>query len=152
MSEYTHEQMQAILGKHAAWLRGEAQGVKAVFSGADLTSAYLKGADLRQAELHGCDLTGAYLSEIDLESATISKCNLTNAVAKGARFQSASMRYCNLTGANCQGANFRSANLQQANLTDAYLKDCDMDGISGTGITWSDTFTHGLHYRDADIE
>jgi uncharacterized protein YjbI with pentapeptide repeats len=152
MSDYTHEQLQVILGKHAAWLRGEAGGVQAVFNGADFTSAYLFNADLRQAQFNGCNFTSAYMAGADLAGATASKCNFTSVIARNARFQDASMKYANFTGANCQASNFRDCDLQHADFTGAYLKDCDMDGIHGLGITWSETFTHGLHFRDADIE
>ena len=42
-----------ILDKHAAWLRGEPEGVKADLSGADLSGADLSGADLSGANLSG---------------------------------------------------------------------------------------------------
>ena len=40
-----------ILDKHAAWLRGEPEGVKADLTGANLTGAHLTGADLSKADL-----------------------------------------------------------------------------------------------------
>uniref|UniRef100_UPI001A9BDA73 pentapeptide repeat-containing protein n=1 Tax=Anaerotruncus colihominis TaxID=169435 RepID=UPI001A9BDA73 len=40
-----------ILDKHAAWLRGEPEGVKADLSGADLSGADLSGANLSGANL-----------------------------------------------------------------------------------------------------
>ena len=46
-----------ILDKHAAWLRGEPEGVKA-----DLTGANLTGADLSEANLFGANLSKANLS------------------------------------------------------------------------------------------
>ena len=48
-----------ILDKHAAWLRGEPEGVKADLSGADLS-----GADLSGADLSGANLSGANLSKV----------------------------------------------------------------------------------------
>lgn len=53
-----------ILDKHAAWLRGEPEGVKA-----DLTGANLPGADLSKANLSGANLFGANLSGADLSKA-----------------------------------------------------------------------------------
>ena len=60
---------QEDLAKHAAWLKGEPDGVRVVtVSGADLSGADLRGADLRVADLCradlGCaDLRGANLGE-----------------------------------------------------------------------------------------
>ncbi|WP_369523587.1 pentapeptide repeat-containing protein, partial [Anaerotruncus colihominis] len=40
-----------ILDKHAAWLRGEPEGVKADLPGANLSKANLSGANLSKANL-----------------------------------------------------------------------------------------------------
>ena len=53
-----------ILDKHAAWLRGEPEGVKADLSGADLSGTNLSGAHLTGANLSGADLSGANLSKV----------------------------------------------------------------------------------------
>lgn len=46
-----------ILDKHAAWLRGEPEGVKADLSGADLSGADLSGAKLLRTYLSGANLS-----------------------------------------------------------------------------------------------
>ncbi|WP_087303609.1 pentapeptide repeat-containing protein, partial [Anaerotruncus colihominis] len=95
-----------ILDKHAAWLRGEPEGVKA-----DLTGANLTGADLTGANLTGADLTGADLTGADLTGAHLSKANLTGA----------NLSEANLSGANLFAANLSGANLSKADLTGAGL-------------------------------
>ena len=61
-----------ILDKHAAWLRGEPEGVKADLTGANLSWANLSGADLS-----GADLSGADLSEANLSCAKLFRTNLS---------------------------------------------------------------------------
>ena len=71
MGDYTHEQIQVILGNHAMYLRGETGGVQAVFGGVDFTDAYIPDADLRNAEFYGCDFTDAYMPGCDFGGATL---------------------------------------------------------------------------------
>ena len=52
-----------ILDKHAAWLRGEPEGVKADLTGANLSEAHLSWADLSGANLSAANLSGAHLSK-----------------------------------------------------------------------------------------
>ena len=68
-----------ILDKHAAWLRGEPEGVKA-----DLTGANLTGADLSGANLVGGNLSRTHLPGADLSKANLSKANLSGANLSGA--------------------------------------------------------------------
>ena len=63
----TKTELDQILAKHAAWLRGEAEGERA-----DLRSAYLGSADLGSAYLGSADLGSADLGSADLRSAILS--------------------------------------------------------------------------------
>ena len=83
-----------ILDKHAAWLRGEPEGVKADLTGADLSKADLSEANLSWANLSEAHLTGANLSK-----ANLSKANLSGADLAGA----------NLSGADLSGGNLSKA-------------------------------------------
>ena len=73
-----------ILDKHAAWLRGEPEGVK---------------ANLSKANLSGANLSGANLSKANLSWANLSKANLT-----GANLYEANLSWANLFGAGLAGA------------------------------------------------
>ena len=95
-----------ILDKHAAWLRGEPEGVKADLTGANLPGAKLPGAHLSWANLLRTNLSGANLSK-----ANLSKANLTGA----------NLSWANLSKANLTGANLYEANLSWANLFGAGL-------------------------------
>jgi len=83
-----------ILEKHAAWLRGEEGGERANLRGVDLRGAHMQYANLRGVDLRGVDLTGADLWRADLWDA-------------------------DLTGANLRGANLRGAHMWDANLRGA---------------------------------
>ena len=63
-----------ILEKHAKYWRGEAGGERA-----NLTRAYLYGAELTRAYLYGAELTGANLSGANLTRAELTGANLTRA-------------------------------------------------------------------------
>ena len=80
-------------------------------NGADLSEAYLGGADLS-----GADLSGAYLSGADLSGA-------------------------NLIGAYLSGANLSGADLSGADLSGAYLSGANLSGADLSGAKWSDDIT-----------
>jgi len=65
----TAAELSAVVTAHGAWLRGDPSGARA-----DLTGAYLAGANLARA-----DLTGAYLARADLARADLTGANLARA-------------------------------------------------------------------------
>ena len=110
-----------ILDKHAAWLRGEPEGVKADLTGANLT---------------GADLTGAHLSK-----AHLSKANLSGANLSGAHLSKANLSKANLTGANLSEANLSWADLYEANLYEANLSWANLFGAGLAGALNIDTLS-----------
>ena len=64
--EHTPEQLQQILSSHAAWLKGEKEGVIANLCEANLSESDLLRANLRYADLYGANLSEANLSEANL--------------------------------------------------------------------------------------
>ena len=149
-----------ILDKHAAWLRGEPEGVKADLTGANLTGAdltganlsganlskanlsgaNLSGANLSKANLSGANLTGAHLSKADLSKADLSEANLSwakllrtnlsGANLSGANLSEANLSWANLSGANLSGADLSKANLSKANLSGANLSKANLSGAN----------------------
>src|ERR1051326_1365895 len=97
----TPEKIKEVLTAHAAWLRGDANGIRADLSGANLRRADLSGANLRRANLSRADLSGANLSGANLSGA-------------------------NLSGADLSEAYLSRANLSGANLSEAYLSRADL--------------------------
>ena len=88
-----------ILDKHAAWLRGEPEGVKA-----DLSKAGLSGANLSKANLPAADLPAADLSKANLAGADLSGADLS-----GANLVGADLSRTHLPGANLSGADLSKA-------------------------------------------
>ena len=120
-----------ILDKHAAWLRGEPEGVKADLTGANLTGADLTGANLPGADLSKADLSGANLYEANLSKANLSGANLSGANLSEANLSGAHLFGANLTEADLTGADLFEANLSEANLSGANLsKALNIDTLS----------------------
>jgi uncharacterized protein YjbI with pentapeptide repeats len=98
---------------------------QAAKSGADLSGAYLSGADLRGADLRGAYLSGADLSGADLRGAYLSGADLSGADLSGADLSGADLRGAYLSGADLSGADLRGAYLSGADLRGAYLSGAD---------------------------
>jgi uncharacterized protein YjbI with pentapeptide repeats len=88
-----------VLRLHRLWLNGEAGGIR----------AYLTGANLAGASLVDADLTRADLARADLARASLSGASLAGAYLAGAYLADA-----NLAGANLAGAKLARANMARA--------------------------------------
>ena len=72
----TQSKLQKILSAHAAWLKGDLDGVEAKLSWANLTWANLAGANLTGANLSWANLAGVDLTEANLTGANLAGANL----------------------------------------------------------------------------
>ncbi|MCQ4735453.1 pentapeptide repeat-containing protein [Anaerotruncus colihominis] len=131
-----------ILDKHAAWLRGEPEGVKADLPGANLSKANLSGANLSKANLSGADLSGAHLSkanlyEADLSGADLSGAHLSGANLTGAHLSWAKLLRTNLSGAHLSWAKLLGTNLSGAHLTGANLLEANLSRANLSGANLS---------------
>ena len=126
-----------ILDKHAAWLRGEPEGVKADLSKANLSGADLSGADLSGAKLLRTNLTGANLSKANLYKADLYEADLSGADLSGAHLSWANLSWANLLRTNLSGADLSRANLTEANLTGANLTGANLfeANLSGANLS-----------------
>jgi len=88
-------------------------------SGADLSGAYLRGADLGGADLGGAYLGGADLRGADLSGAYLGGADLRGAYLSGADLGGADLRGADLSGAYLGGADLRGADLRGADLRGA---------------------------------
>ena len=100
MRDITNEKLKEILESHKRWIAGFPDGKRADLSEANLSKAYLSGANLSRANLLRADLSKAYLSGANLSGA-----NLLRADLRGAYLSGADLRGANLSGANLSGAN-----------------------------------------------
>ncbi len=93
------EELDIILENHGKWLRNEG-GEKADLSNADLKNTNLRFANLRLAYLRGADLSNANLRGADLSNANL---------------RGADLRFTDLRGANFRGVDLSDANLNWVN-------------------------------------
>ena len=105
------------------WLKGDTEGQRIFFPGADLF-----GADLRDADLCGANLCGANLFGADLRDANLSEANLSGANLSEANLSKADLSRANLRAADLSGAKLRGADLSRANLFDADLSGANLCG------------------------
>jgi len=114
-----------------AWLKG-ANCVQTSFGQANLQGAHMAKASLLQAflvesDFSHADLSGAVLHDANLTSANFSHANLRGANLSYAHINHASMSHADLTGADLSCATFVACNLD-----DAILTGCRVYGVS----TW----------------
>ena len=92
----------------------------------NLTSSFLKGANLKKAQLEGADLDGAQLQGSNLEEAQLQGSNLKGAQLQGSNLEGAQLQGSNLKGAHLQKAKLWKAQLQKANLLRAQLQKANL--------------------------
>ena len=103
--------------------------------GACLRDANLHGADMHGANLHGADMHGANLYDADLRyadlsDADLSDANLSDADLRDADLSGADLRDADLSCACLYGANLYDADLRYADLSDADLRDANYVQLS----------------------
>lgn len=108
-----------------AYLQG-ADLFGAILQGADLTEANLDSANLRVTDLTGARLGRANLTGATLESAKMQDVDLTGADLRNANLSSATMVHANLTAANLRAALLANADLRQANMQNCAMPQAVM--------------------------
>jgi len=104
----------------------------------------LRGADLREADLHGATLRGADLREVDLRGATLRQADLRQAHLydtdlrgadlRGADLREAHLNRADLRGADLRGADLRGADLRRADLRGVDLREAHLNRANFSGI------------------
>ena len=113
-------------------------------SDADLRRADLSGADLSDADLRRADLRRANLSGADLSDADLRRADLSGADLSDADLRRADLRRANLSDADLRRADLRRANLSDADLRRANLSDADLSGSKG--------LLDAINYMEAHFE
>lgn len=106
----------------------------------DLRGAYLRRADLREANLawanmrdtdiHGGYLSLANLTQADLRSANLQSAHLQGAILCGANLNKAVLRNANLSEADLNTANLSYGDFRKANLSKANLSNTNLNGAN----------------------
>ncbi|WP_421980260.1 pentapeptide repeat-containing protein [Roseibium sp.] len=114
-------------------------------SGADLTRANLKGANLSKSRLERADLSKANLAWADLREAKLYRADLMSANLRGADLTVAKLEKADLTSADLkeaklEKADLRGADLTRAQLRGAQLEKADLSGadLSKANLAWAD--------------
>jgi uncharacterized protein YjbI with pentapeptide repeats len=96
---------------------------------ANLSSALLSGAKLREANLMGADLGGANLQGADLTQANLSYANLQGVNLTGATLTEAALMGANLQGADLSGATLTWAILDEADVRAAKVTEEQLQAV-----------------------
>lgn len=99
----------------------------------EIQRLYLRGVDLRGAnlndgKLNGADFQGSHLDEAQLKGTHLNDAVLYGVSLKGATLTSVQLRNANLQGTDLTNAELTGANLFGANLTGARLTGADLSG------------------------
>ena len=119
----------------------------ASLNGADLSGAYLFGANLTNASLSGADLSCANLFGANLTNASLSGADLSNTIIDSKTKLNHKWRLVwGIVNQPTEKRNLSGANLGDANLSDAYLNGAD---LSDANLTHANLF--GADLSDADL-
>jgi Pentapeptide repeats (8 copies) len=103
------------------------------FSGIDLS-----GKDLGGETLENANLSEAYLNGANFRGTTLRSVNLSGANLRGATFNGADLRKANLSFADVRGTDFSGADLRGANLTFVLLNEAKITGALLCGAIMPD--------------
>lgn len=97
-------------------------------SRANLSRAFLRGANFERANFERANLSRAFLREANFERANLWRANLSGANLGLANFSRANLEFADLSRANLKGADLRLANLNGADLSGADLRPANLKG------------------------
>ena len=148
--------LEKILEKHEMWLKGEEGRERADLRYTDLSGANLSDADLRYANLRGTDLRYANLryanlSDADLRKADLRCADLWNANLRYVNLSDADLRNTDLSDTDLSGANLRNANLRNTNLRNANLEGADLWNADLINANLSDADLINANLINADL-
>jgi len=129
----------------------------AFLKGADLQEANLKGAklhgaDLRRAELDRADLKGAFLQGAKLAEAFLVETDLSGADMSGADISSRHIHNTIFCGADLSGANFKNAGIEKTNLSGAKLVETNLIGASLKDVNLTSCRVSGISACNLNLD
>lgn len=96
--------------------------------------------------LVGVDVSSAFLQGIHLQNANLLRSNFSSA-----DLRNSDLSGCNFTLANLNSTNFRGARLDRASFAEADLRNTDLNGSSLTGANLTGTSLENSDLRNADL-
>jgi hypothetical protein len=103
--------------------------------GVDVSSAFLQGVHLVQADLLRADMSAADLRGSDLSAANLTFADLHDANFRGARLENTSLSNATLKDADLVESDLAGADLSAADLSGADLRSANLSSIKWQGIT-----------------
>jgi len=104
---------------------------KVALVGVDVSSAFLQGI-----HLHNANLLRSNLSSADLRNSDIDNCNFSLANLNSANFRGAHLDHANFAQADLRNADLNASSLVAADLTGAVLDDADLRSADMANIQW----------------
>ena len=99
----------------------------------DFSRADLTGADLRQSRMSGTNLQAAHMSRANLSHCDLTLAGMTGCSLIRADLSSSTLHQAQMVGADLSYSNLHFANLQEANLAGANLSHADLSWTNLTG-------------------
>jgi uncharacterized protein YjbI with pentapeptide repeats len=99
--------------------------------GVDVSSSFLQGI-----HLHNANLLRSNLSSADLRNSDINNCNFTLANLNSANFRGAHLDHANFDQADLRNADLNRSSLGAADFTGAVLDNADLRSADLTNIQW----------------
>ena len=135
-----------------------AQGFKGVAkpSKANLSHAYLIGADFISAQCQKANFRSAQCQKANFSNAQCQGVDFTNAWCQGENGQyqgaNAQCQKANFVMAQCQGANFTNALCQDVNFWVAQCQGVDFTNAQLQGVDFQGTGCQGINLKDAEYD
>jgi hypothetical protein len=99
--------------------------------GVDVSSGFLQGLHLREANLLRSNFSAA-----DLRNSDLTRCNLTLADLTSANFRGATLDYTDFSQADMRNADLAGSHMTEADLSEAQLDEADLRSAELKGIHW----------------
>ena len=131
-----------------------AQGFKGVAkpSKANLSHAYLMGADFRDAQCQGVDFKYAQCQKAVFRDVQCQKADFGDARCQGAVFFGAKCQKANFMGARCRGADFRDVWCQEADFRNARCQKADFAGARCRGADFMGAQCQEANFMNAQCQ
>ena len=118
----------------------------------DLSSTYLRGAKLREAQLQEANLSKTQLQEANLSKAQLQEANLSKAQLQEANLSKAQLQGANLIEAQLREAKLIEAQLQEAKLIKAQLQGAYLSKAQLQEAKLIEAQLHGADLRVAQLQ
>ena len=122
------------------------------FPKANLSHAYLMGADFRDAQCQGVDFKYAQCQKAVFRDVQCQKADFWDARCQGAVFFGAKCQKANFMGARCRGADFRDVWCQEADFRNAGCQKADFAGARCRGADFEGAQCQEANFMNAQCQ